>query len=169
MTISGYITRSNMPTTDDPSTGLPWTNLEIAVAPYYFAPGDDSFQADNSTQNGVSPNVSVHQQIWADSPVVPGKQLVYSKPDNSELILRLLIKGSSMADAQTKLAAIINAVTLQLSYTVVVEFDTAPIQWTCYTGDYQVAYNEVYMIGYLPPLYLDLPCAPGYPVPLVAP
>jgi hypothetical protein len=145
--MSGYITRTNMP-----GGALP--NLDILVDPYWPILGDSSEAADASTHAGIMPGQSAMKQVWADSPYVKGKQLVLSTPDNAPLDLRLVIDGSSMADAQTKIAPIVAAITEQLIYTVSVSFDAATYAWNCYTGTYLIAMNQLFMFGYLVPLYI---------------
>lgn len=149
MIISGYISRANLPS--------PLPNLDIQVDPYWTLMGDDQEAADQSTAAGVAPAISAHKFVWADSPYVAGQQLVLATLDNSTLDLRLVVDGDSMEDAQTKLAAIIEAVGQQATYVVSLTFDAATYAWNCYTGDWQVAFNQLHYFGYLPPLYLHLP------------
>ena len=150
--MSGYITRANLPT--------PLPNLKIFVDPYWPILGDNAEAADMSQHAGVTPTQSTLKTVWADSPYVAGKQLVLATPDNAMLDLRLVIDGTSMADAQTKIAPIVTAIRDQLSFTVSVSFDAATYAWNCYTGDYLVAMNQLFMFGYLVPLYLTLPRDP---------
>ncbi len=150
--ISGFITRSNL--------ASPLANLPIQVDPYWMLLGDTSEDASVSRSAGVTPALSTHKTQWADSPYVSGKQLVLATPDNSTLDLRLICDGTSMADAQTKAAAIITAVTQQMVFEVSLTYDTAVYAWTCYLGDYQVAFNQLHFFGYLLPLYVTLPRDP---------
>jgi len=152
MDISGFITRSNMPT--------PQANLPIQVDPYWTLLGDTQAAADMSTANGVAPALSAHKFVWANSPYVAGQQLVLATPDNSTLVLRLICDGDSMADAQAIATEIIEAVTQQLTYQVSLTYDTgenaATYAWNCYTADYEVAFNQLLYFGYLLPLYLTM-------------
>lgn len=150
--VSGFITRGNLPT--------PLPDLPILVDPYNMLLGDDSAAADMSQQAGIDPGVSVLKQVWADSPYVAGKQLVLATPDLATLALRLVIDGTDMLDAQTKIKPIVDAIRNQLSFTVSVSFDAATYAWNCWTGDYEIAMNQLFMFGYLVPLYLNLPRDP---------
>jgi hypothetical protein len=150
--MSGFITRANLPT--------PLPDLEILVDPYWPILGDDAAAADMSMQAGIMPGQSATKYVWADSPYVAGQQLVLATPDISTLDLRLVIDGDSMLDAQTKIGPIITAIRQQLSYTVSVTFDAATYAWNCWSGDYEIAMNQLFMFGYLVPLYLTLPRDP---------
>jgi hypothetical protein len=152
-TISGSITRQNMPGGAQP-------DLPIFVDPYPMILGDTSEAADTSAHAGVTPTQSTLKTVWADSPYVEGKQLVLATPDNATLDLRLVIDGTSMADAQSKIGPIVNAIRQQLTYTVTMTIDTATYAWYCWTGDYLVAFNQLHLFGYLVPLYLTLPRNP---------
>lgn len=145
-TIGGYITRTNM------SPAL--SNLDIQADPYWTLLGDTSDDSTISTSPGVNPALSVHKKVWADSAYVAGRQLMLATPDNSTLDLRLLVDGVSMADVQTKLATIIEAVTRQITFQVILQFDSAYYGWSCYTADYQVGFAQVHYFGLLAPLYL---------------
>jgi hypothetical protein len=157
-TATGYITRSNLPS--------PQGNLTIFIDPYWALVGDDQDAADSSVRNGIEPAQSALKMVWADSPFVAGKIPVLATPDNSTLNLRLIIDGTSMADAQSKIAPIIQAIRGQLSYQVSVTLDSATYTWLCYTGDYTVAFNQMHTFGYLVPMYLSLP---RNPVPVAGP
>jgi hypothetical protein len=150
--MSGFITRSNLAT--------PLPDLPIFVDPYWPIMGDDADAADMSMQSGIMPGQSATKYVWADSPYVAGQQLVLATPDISTLDLRLVIDGDSMLDAQNKIAPIIQAVRNQLSFTVSVTFDEATYAWNCWNGDYLVAINQLWMFGYLVPMYLTLPRDP---------
>jgi hypothetical protein len=150
--VSGFITQGNLPT--------PLPDLPILVDPYNMILGDDAQAADMSQQAGITPAQSALKTVWADSPYVSGKQLVLATPDITTLDLRLVIDGDSMLDAQTKIAPIVNAIRNQLSFTVSVSFDAATYAWNCWTGDYLVAMNQLFMFGYLVPMYLTLPRDP---------
>lgn len=152
MAQSGTITRSNLAT--------PLADLGILVDPYWPLVGDDSEAADASMKAGLEVSQSAHKYVWANSPFVAGQLPVLATPDNSTLNLRLVIDGESFADAQSKIAPIVVAITQQIEYTVSVTFDDAPYSWTCYTGDYEVAFNQLHYYGYLVPMYLTLPRAP---------
>lgn len=158
VTASGYITRANLPS--------PLGNLSIFVDPYWALVGDDEEAADSSVRGGLEPAQSQHKYVWADSPYVAGQIPVLATPDNSTLNLRLEIDGTSALDAETKIAAVITAVTQQLSYNVSVTLDSATYTWLCYTGDYLVAYNQRHTFGYLVPIYLSLP---RFPIPVAGP
>jgi hypothetical protein len=146
--ISGFITRSNL--------ASPLSPLAIQADPYWTLLGDTSDDATISESPGVAPGLSALKQVWADSSYVAGQQLVLSVPDNSTLDLRLICDGDSMADAQTKAAEIIVAITQQLVFEVSLTFDTATYAWNCYTGVYEVAFNQLHYFGYLLPLYVSL-------------
>ena len=148
--MSGYITRSAL--------GL--ANLPIFVDPYWPILGDNAEAADTSQHSGVVPTQSTTKYVWADSPFVAGKQLVLATPDNAILDLRLVIDGTSMADAQAKLVPIIRAIRNQVTFQVSITLDTATYAWNCYAGDYLVAINQLFMFGYLVPLYITLPRDP---------
>jgi hypothetical protein len=156
--ISGTITRANLPS--------PLGPLDILVDPYWGILGDEAEAADLSQQAGVTAAVSTQKQVWADSPYVAGKQLVLATPDNSTLDLRVLIDGSSMADLETKVATLITAVRQQLTFTVQVNFDAASYAWNCFTADYSVAWNQLYLFGFLLPVYLTMA---RDPTPLLGP
>jgi hypothetical protein len=144
--VSGFITRANLPT--------PLPDLPILVDPYWPLLGDDAGSADMSQQAGITPTQSATKYVWADSPYVAGQQLVLATPDNAVLDLRLIIDGDSMADAQAKIGPIVTAIRNQLSFTVSVSFDAATYAWNCWSGDYLIAMNQLFMFGYLVPLYL---------------
>jgi hypothetical protein len=156
--IAGEITRANL--------SPPLSPLPILVDPYWPLLGDDSDAADEASHSGVTPTISALKTVWADSPYVAGKQLVLATPDNATLDLRLIIDGTSMADMQAKIAPIIAAIRGQLSFQVTISFDAAVYTWNCWTGDYQVAMNQLWMFGYLCPLYLTLPRSP---IPIAGP
>ncbi len=147
-TIGGHISRGNM--------SPPLSDLAIQVDPYWTLLGDESIDASTSSQAGLSPAISAHKKVWADSAYVAGKQMMLATPDNSMLDLRLAIDGDSMADAETKLTPIIEAVTLQMTFQVILTFDTAIYGWNCYTADYEVAWNQLHYFAYLVPLYLTM-------------
>ena len=149
---SGYITRSNL--------ASPLTPIDIFVDPYWAIMGDDQPAADMSMMAGVAPAQSALKSVWADSPYVAGKQLVLATPDNSTLDLRIIIDADSMTDAQAKLGPIIQAVRDQISYTVSLSLTGATYTWSCYSGTYLVAFNQLFLFGYYVPLYLSLPRAP---------
>jgi hypothetical protein len=109
---------------------------------------------------GVEPTQSTTKYVWASSPYVAGQQPVLATPDNAQLNLRLIIDGTSFADLETKVAPIIQAIRGQLSFQVSVSFDAWTSTWACYTGDYLVAMNQLWMFGYLCPMYLTLPRDP---------
>ncbi len=155
---NGYITRSNLPS--------PLTNLDILVDPYWALVGDTQEAADMSMTPGIAPAQSAIKTVWATSPYVAGKQLVLATPDNSTLDLRLLVNGATMVDAQTKLGDIIQAIRDQLVYTVSVTLTGARYTWSCYTGTYLVAYNQLMLFDSLIPIYLTLP---RLPVPVAGP
>lgn len=153
--VSGYITQSNLTT--------PLPNLEIQQTPYWVLGGDPSDRADTSTQNGFVPGLSVHKRVWADSPYVQGQQLVLATPDNSTLILRMLVSGVSQLDMQNNLLALITAITEQLVFQVSLTFDSASYLYTVYTGDHEEASGGQLAqfgtnIGV--PVYLTLPRDP---------
>jgi hypothetical protein len=150
--VSGYITRANLSPPQGP--------LAIFVDPYWPLMGDDSDSADSSSNAGITPGISTLKTVWADSPYVAGKQLVLATPDNSTLDLRLIIDGTSMLDAQNKIRPIVEAIRKQLSFEVSLTMDAATYTWNCWTGDYQIAFNQLHLFGYLVPLYLTLPRAP---------
>jgi hypothetical protein len=156
--MAGYITRANLSPPQGP--------LDIFIDPYWPLLGDDADAADTSMHAGVTPAISALKTVWADSPYVAGKQLVLATPDNSTLDLRLIIDGDSMADMQAKIAPIVEAIRNQLSFQVSVTFDDAIYTWQCWTGDYEVAMNQLWMFGYLCPLYLTLPRSP---IPIAGP
>jgi hypothetical protein len=157
--ISGYITRANMP-----GGALP--NLPIFVDPYWPILGDNSEAADTAMHAGMTPTQSVTKSVWADSPYVAGKQLVLATPDNAMLDLRLVIDGTSMLDAQNKIGPIRDAIKKQINFTVSMTLDTATYAWSCYTGDYLVAFNQLHLFGYLVPMYVTMP---RDPTPLLGP
>jgi hypothetical protein len=157
--MSGFITRDNLITGALPA-------LEILVDPYWPIMGDTAEAADVSMHAGVVPAQSATKYVWADSPYVRGKQLVLATPDNSTLDLRLVIDGTSMLDMQAKIAPIITAIRDQTAFVVAIAFDGASYAWSCYTGDYLVAMNQLFMFGYLCPLYVTLP---RDPTPFVGP
>ncbi len=150
--VSGYITQSNLPT--------PLPNLPILVDPYPMILGDQSEAADSSMKPGVEPTQSATKYVTASSPYVAGSQIVLATPDNAVLNLRLIIDGTSFADLLTKVAPIITAIRNQLSFQVSVSFDAWTSTWACYAGDYLVAWNQLWMFGYLCPMYLTLPRDP---------
>jgi hypothetical protein len=150
--ISGFISRSNLAT--------PLDDLPILVDPYWGIMGDDADAADMSMQAGVMPGQSATKYVWADSPYVAGQQLVLATPDITTLDLRVMIDGDSMLDAQTKIVPIVQAIRDQLSYTVSVTFDEAVYTWSCWSGDYLIAMNQLFLFGYLVPMYLTLPRDP---------
>jgi hypothetical protein len=150
--VSGFITRANLPT--------PLDDLPILVDPYNMIMGDDADSADMSQQAGITAGQSATKYVWADSPYVAGQQLVLATPDNSTLDLRLVIDGDSMLDAQEKIAPIVAAIRNQLSFTVSVSFDAATYAWNVYSGDYLIAMNQLFMFGYLVPLYITMPRDP---------
>lgn len=153
--LTGYITRSNL----NPAQG----HLGILVDPYYPLLGDTSDAADSSSEAGVAPAQSALKTVWASSPYVAGQQLVLATPDNSTLTLRLLVRGADMIDMSDALRSIIQAIRTQLTFNVVVEYQTAVFAWKCYTGDYLVAINQLFYFGNLAPLYVSLPRTP-YPL-----
>jgi hypothetical protein len=159
VSISGTISRANLST--------PLSPLDILVDPYWGILGDDQVSAENSTAAGVNPTVSSLKTVWADSPYVAGKQLVLATPDNAILDLRLIIDGDgTQLGMQEAIAPIVTAIREQLSFQVSITFDAATYTWNCWTGDYLVAMNQLWVFGYLVPMYLTLPRAP---IPVVGP
>jgi hypothetical protein len=152
ITVSGHITRANLPS--------PLANLAIEVDPYWLLPGGGTDDATINMSAGLEPSISALKYVWADSPFVAGQQLVLATPDNAQLTLRMVCDGTSLADAQTKAAAIITAIRQQMTFTVSLTFDAATYAWNCYTGDYQVAFNQLHIFGYCLPLYVTLPRDP---------
>jgi hypothetical protein len=150
--VSGFITRANLATPLDP--------LPILVDPYNMILGDDADAADMSMQAGVMPGQSATKYVTADSPYVAGQQVVLATPDNTTLDLRLIIDGDSFADLMPLVAPIIQAVRDQLSFQVSVSFDGWTSTWACYSGDYLVALNQLFLFGYLCPMYLTMPRDP---------
>jgi hypothetical protein len=157
--LAGYISRANLPT--------PLANLPILVDPYNMILGDQSEAADASMKPGIEPTQSVTKYITASSPYVPGSQVVLATPDNATLNLRLIIDGGgSFAGLEAQVAPIIQAIRGQLSFQVSVSFDAWVSTWACYSGDYLVAMNQLWMFGYLCPMYLTLP---RDPIPIAGP
>jgi hypothetical protein len=150
--LAGYISRANLPT--------PLANLPILVDPYNMILGDQSEAADASMKPGIEPTQSVTKYITASSPYVPGSQVVLATPDNATLNLRLIIDGTSFADLEANVTPIIQAIRGQLSFQVSVSFDAWVSTWACYCGDYLVALNQIFLFGYLCPMYLTLPRDP---------
>lgn len=149
--VSGYITQTSL--------GLP--NLTLQANPYWVLSGDNSDKADTSTQNGFVPGQSAKKQVWADSPFVRGKQLVLSTPDNSTLVLRMLVEDSTQLAMQNDIAALVTAISDQLSYTVNLTFDSASYTYSCYSGDYTMALGgQMSQFAFWCPLYLILPMDP---------
>jgi hypothetical protein len=146
--ISGTITRANLPS--------PLSPLSILIDPYWGTLGDDSEDASSGGSAGVTLGMSAQKMVWADSPYVAGKQLVLATPDNSTLDLRVMVNGTSMADLQTKAITLIQAVRNQSNFTVQVNFDAASYAWNCYTADYNVAWNQLYLFGFLLPVYVSM-------------
>jgi hypothetical protein len=155
--ISGYITRSNLPTG---ALG----NLAIFNSTYMGLFGDDSQAADSSSDAGIDPGASSAKYTWADSPFVAGQQLVNYVQDNRTLYLRFLVAGANQGACQTNLSTIITAVTQQMTYQVSVTLDTSIYTWTCYPAEYQIAMNQWMWFGPGsgggPPLYLSIPRDP---------
>ena len=156
--LSGFISRANLPT--------PLPDLPIQVDPYWAILGDQSEAADASMKPGIEPTQSVTKYITASSPYVAGSQVVLATPDNAMLNLRLIIDGTSFADLEAKVTPIIQAIRGQLSFQVSVSFDAWVSTWAVYTGDYLLAMNQLFLFGYLAPLYLTLP---RDPTPLAGP
>jgi hypothetical protein len=174
MDIAGYITRSNMPAGINPRTGVlyPTANLDIFTGeavldsnavdydsiPSFPLMGDTADQAETSTQNGIVPGLSVHKRIWANSPFVSGQQQVLATPDNSTLVLRLVIPGENVTLGQEYLSQLIQSITLQPVFQIVTNLSdgsgTVQYGWNCYTADYQVAFNQLFWFGPLPPVYI---------------
>jgi hypothetical protein len=152
MNISGSISRSNL--------ASPTTPLAINVSPFFFLTGDASIDAANASQNGVAPAASAMKYVWADSSYVAGKVLVLATPDNSMLDLKLLVSGTSMADAQTQVGKVITAISQQLSFQISLTFDSATYTWNCYSGVYQIAFNEMHFYANKIPLHISCPRDP---------
>jgi hypothetical protein len=156
-TISGYITRSNLP------TGA-LANLGIFNSTYMGLFGDDSQAADSSSDAGIDTGASSMKYTWANSPFVRGQQLVNFVPDNTTLYLRFLVAGASQAACQSSLGTIITACTQQFVYQVSVTLDTATYTFTCYPAEYHVGFNQWTWFGpgsgAGPPLYLAIPRDP---------
>jgi hypothetical protein len=152
--VAGSITRSNLPT--------PLSPLVLQANPYWVLMGDADDKADVSTQNGFVPGLSAHKQTWADSPYVSGKQLVLSTPDNSTLVLRMLVEDTSQLAMQNDIVALVTAVSEQLVYEVNLTFDSASYTYVCYSGDYQMALGgQLSQFAFWCPLYLILPRDPA--------
>ncbi len=156
--VNGYITRANLVPAQ--------ANLPILASPYWTLLGDEASAADQSSSSGIDAAISAHKYIWADSPYVAGQLPVLATPDNSTLALRILCNGPSLDVAQTQAAAVIQAITGQLSYIVSITLGAATWAWECYTGNYQVAFNQLYYFGSYLPLYVFLP---RNPVPVSGP
>jgi hypothetical protein len=157
-TISGYITRSNMP-------GGALANLPIFNSTYMGLFGDDSQEGDSTSGAGIDAGSSSMKYTWADSPFVVGQQLVNFVKDNTTLYLRFLVGppfsgGGSHALSQTNLATIIAACTQQFNYQVSWTLDAATYTVNCFPGEFHVGFNQWTWFGPLPPLYLSLPRDP---------
>lgn len=152
MDISGSITRSNLAT--------PLAPLAIQISPFFVLTGDASLDASSASSNGVILGVSAFKYIWADSSYVAGKTLVLATPDNSTLDLKLVVSGTSQADAQTRVAEVIVAITQQLAFQVALTFDDATWAWNCYSGIYEIAFNEMMFFANKIPLHVSMPRDP---------
>lgn len=152
MDISGSITRSNLAT--------PLSPLAIQISPFFVLTGDASLDASSGSGNGVIPAISVFKYIWADSAYVAGKQLVLATPDNSTLDLKLLVSGTSQGDAQTQVGDVIVAISQQLAFQVSLTFDDATWAWNCYSGTYEIAFNEMMFFANKIPLHVSMPRDP---------
>lgn len=147
--IGGYITRSNM--------NPPLSNLDIQVDPYWMLLGDTADDASTAGSPGVEIGLTTHKKVYASSPYVAGSQLVLATPDNSPLSLRLICDGGGdINQAMDDAGVICQAVSQQLTYQVVLNYDVTQLGWNCYTGDYQIAINQLWLFGYLLPVYLAM-------------
>lgn len=106
------------------------------------------------------PALTVHKNVWANSPYVAGQQLVLNTPDNSTLVLRCIVVGESEADMQAKVGTLVQAVTQQMAYQISLTFDAATYAWNCYTADVQVAFNQFFMFAFIAPVYITCPRDP---------
>jgi hypothetical protein len=150
--VTGYITRSNLPS--------PLSDLAINVDPLWLLSGDASDDASVSRSAGYTPGPSQLKRVWADSPFVAGQQQVLATPDNSTLDLRLLIDGANETAIATSAGLVITAVTKQQTFQV--SYTAGSVTWTrnCYTGVFQVAFNQLHLFGGRLPLYVSMPCDP---------
>jgi hypothetical protein len=117
---------------------------------------------------GFGPGATSYRRHTVDSPFVAGRFLVGAVPDAGTLVVPVIVRATTPAEQQDRMAAAVAAFT-QWAYTVTYEHTgaglaSATYAWTCEPADYAVgaggAFNDLGLLSYVQIITFTVPRSP---------